>query len=167
MLKVPGVEDALERRSQRRAQRYDEDRRIREREAGYNKVYREQDDGEAWDRLLGSDGVPFDQPRDGGALSVRLNLGVDWANPNSNRSSPQSSMGPITLQIADLPNRMRSSFACMLLVGVTPGPKEPLGPNLWKFLLPLILEIRAAEKHGIWVRTPSSPNGQSSIEFTS
>ena len=160
VFKVPGVEDAIAKRSQRREQRRREDEEASRNVGGYSKVYREQDDGEAWDSLNGSDGAPFERPRTDGELAIRLNLGIDWANPNSNRASAQSSMGPITLQIADLPNRMRSSFPCMLVVGVTPGPKETLGRNLWKILLPLVLEIRAAEMHGLWVRTPAFPNGR-------
>ena len=48
----------------------------------------------------------------------------------------------------------------MLVVGVTPGLKELLVPNLWKSLLPLVLKIRAAELHELWAQTPSFATGR-------
>ena len=53
----------------------------------------------------------------------------------------------------------------MLFVGITPGPKEPLGRNLWKLLLPLFLELRAAERYGLWIRTPKYPEGESETNW--
>jgi hypothetical protein len=47
-----------------------------------------------------------------------------------------------------------------LLTTVMTGPKEPRGPNVWKYLLPLTVELRKALIDGVVVRTPRHPNGR-------
>ena len=94
------------------------------------------------------------------ALVVTVNLGMDWASPNSRRGAAADSMGPISLYLADVPPQLRSAFCCTMIVGITPGPKEPKAKNLQKNLLPLILQLRAAALHGLWVRTPKHPSGE-------
>ena len=145
VMMVPGVEDALERRAARKESRDREDAEMlfKTRSAGFTKVYREQDDGSAWSTASSGPSYLI------GALSLTVNLAVDWANASSNRSAATHSMGPITLTIADLPSHMRSSLACILLVGITPGPKPPRSKNLYKLLQPLALEIRSANQHGL------------------
>ena len=151
---MPGVEHAIERQEERKAKRDAEDSKIFGGvDKGYSFVLREQDDGSSWNN----------RPKAGtwlaSALDLTLNLAVDWASPFSSRSSGSYSLGPISLQIANLPTQLRASFACTLLTGITPGPKSPLAKNLWRFLLPLCLEIRAGETEGLWIRTPQYPNG--------
>lgn len=46
----------------------------------------------------------------------------------------------------------------MCLIGSV-GPYEPSRDNLWKFLLPFVLELRAASRSPIFVRTPKFPSG--------
>lgn len=70
-------------------------------------------------------------------------------------------MGPITLPLADVPSQLRSSLHFNLLVGITPGPTAPRARNLHKLLAPVCAELSAGERHGLWVRTPKYPHGES------
>ena len=118
-----------------------------------SKIYRQQDDGSAWDDEEGEGALA-------GALSVTVNLDIEWANPSSNRSASADSMGPISLQVADLPLQLRSAFCLSMIMGVTPGPRQPRATNLFKHLVPIVLELRAAREHGMWIRTPKYPAGE-------
>lgn len=64
------------------------------------------------------------------------------------------------MQIADLPNHSKHNLNLTGLLGLTPGPKEPKLTNLYKFLLPLFMELRLAFELGIDIRTPKRPNGE-------
>ena len=152
VMRIPGLENAIELRGERKSKRDAEDD-LATKTAPWGKVYRQQDDGDAWGNR------PSVNPSLAAALSIEVNLGIDWAHPSSNRSAASNSMDPISLQIADLPAQLRSSFSCLLLV-VTPGPRQPAACNLYKLLLPVTLELRAAELHGLWVRTPKHPSGK-------
>ena len=160
VMRVPGLEDAVELRGERKSKRDAEDESMAG-GATWGRVYRQQDDGDAWGSRTSAN------PALASALSMEVNLGIDWANPSSNRSAASDSMGPISLQIADLPAQLRSSFSCLLLVGITPGPKQPAARNLYKLLLPLTLELRAAELHGLWIRTPKHPSGKYTLQSLS
>ena len=92
--------------------------------------------------------------------TIRLNFSIDWMNPNSFRSGPSFSLGPISMQVLDLPTRLRANLRHTLIVGLTPGPKEPRGINLHKFLIPLSLELRNAWLHGLNIRSPRFPEGR-------
>ena len=156
VMTVPGVEEAIERRAMRKEQgdREYSAMSLTAGSAGFNKIYREQDDGSAWSSISSGRSTPV------GALSLTVNAAIDWANASSNRSAATHSMGPISLTIADLPSPLRASLACTLLVGITPGPKPPRASNLYKLLLPLVLEIRAADEYGLWIKTPRYPQGK-------
>lgn len=82
-----------------------------------NKVYREQWDGASWPALA-PDGRIIDETQ---VDVIHLNLSTDYYEPNySNRAQP-ASIGPISAQIANLPNALRGRMQMNLLLGVTPG----------------------------------------------
>lgn len=134
-------------------------------------VLREQTQVEAW----GSDNNV-----------LRLNLSVDWLRPLVTQYHKNRTIGPISAVIANLPNALRSNLGLCLLLGITPGrqalnyrlisrmmprktedycysltgPHEPSAETLWKFYLPLIMELRAGFRLGIWLRSPRYPRGR-------
>jgi hypothetical protein len=91
---------------------------------------------------------------------MTVNFSADYAPPNSSRRSATSSMGSISLHCADLAFQHRSTFTCCMILGITPGPRAPSPANFWKFILPLFLELRVSQEHGLWIATPSHPQGE-------
>ncbi|ALO60302.1 hypothetical protein CNA02205 [Cryptococcus deneoformans JEC21] len=69
-------------------------------------------------------------------------------------------MGPIVMQLADLPNQYRSQFLYTMLMGITPAPREPPSCFLHRLLLPLAVELLSAHCDGLWVKTPKYPEGR-------
>lgn len=80
-------------------------------------IYREQWDGSQWS-VMGVDGEPIDEEKED---VIQLNFSLNWYSPNSSSRAPQQSVGPISAQIANLPNMLRGSMQLNLLLGVTPG----------------------------------------------
>ena len=157
VMRVKGIEAVIERARDRKEKRDEEDERSRTRgEASWSKVWRQQDDGSTWMSRRAQNANPAIMD----ALLITVNFGIDWANPSSRRSAASDLMGPITLYLADMPAQLRSAFCCTMIVGITPGPREPKEQNLHKNLLPIMLELRAAELYGLWVRTPTHPAGK-------
>ena len=82
-------------------------------------MYADVYDGRVWEDLQHIDGSPF--------LAAPHNLcftmNVDWFNPYIHF---QYSAGAIYLTILNLPWAMRNKLENVLLVGLIPGPKEPL-----------------------------------------
>ena len=81
-------------------------------------------------------------------------------NPNSGTHAASYSLGVIAMQLADLPNHLKHSLNLTGLLGLIPGPREPKASNLYKFLLPLCMELRQAFELGVDVRTPKKPDGE-------
>ena len=164
VFRVRGLEEAIKRGRERKEKRDEEDERLKEKEItargasspSWTKIWRQQDDGSAWTsrRAQNADAITAD------VLTITVNLGIDWASPSSRRAAAADSMGPITLYLADVPAELRSAFCCTMIVGITPGPKQPKASNLHKNLLAVTLELRAAGRHGLWVRTPEHPSGR-------
>jgi hypothetical protein len=152
LFRIRGLEGAVEKRPDRKRKRD-----LADLMATAGKVYRQQDDGSDW-----NEGVrPIS-----GALSMKVNFSSDYADTNSSRRSAASSMGPISLHCADLAFQLRSTFTCCMILGITPGPRAPSPANYWKFILPLFLELRVAQEHGLWIATPSHPQGELSSAQT-
>jgi hypothetical protein len=121
------------------------------------KIYREQFDGEYWKSLLDPDGRPLSESDDN---VIHTNFSIDWFNANHGIHMRAYSMGPLVLEIADLPPSLRARQPLLACLGITPGPEEPKAANLWKFTLPLFMELRQAWEHPILIRTPSHPEGR-------
>lgn len=121
------------------------------------KIFAEQFDGDYWQSLLDSHG---NRLSDDDADVAHFNFSIDWFNANSGLHTRAYSMGPLVLELADLPPSLRARQPLLACVGITPGPEEPKAANLWKFTLPLFLELRQAWEHPVLIRTPSRPEGR-------
>lgn len=104
-----------------------------------------------------------DGEREDGSFLLTLNFSIDWADPSESRKDPARSMGPIVMQLADLPNQYRSQFLYTMLMGITPAPREPPSCLLHRLLLPLAVELLSAHCDGLWVKTPKYPEGTSHL----
>lgn len=122
------------------------------------KLYQEQYDGSYWNSVLGPTGKNISQEDKGDVIYV--NFSIDWFNANHGIHQKKYSLGPIVLEIANLPPELRPRQPLLACVGITPGPGEPRAANLWKFTLPLFMELRQAWKDFIYLRTPSAPGGR-------
>lgn len=80
-------------------------------------MYREQWDGKKWS-VAGKDDNPIDDSK---YDIIRLNVSLDWYNPSSSTRGGNVSIGPLTAQLADLPNALRGNMQLNLLHGITPG----------------------------------------------
>ncbi|OWZ74545.1 hypothetical protein C365_06883 [Cryptococcus neoformans Bt85] len=94
-----------------------------------------------------------------GCLVLTINVSINWADPSKSCNHPPRSMGPIMCQLANLPNKYRSQYLFMMLMGITPAPNEPPDCLLHHLLLPLAIDILRAECDGLWIKTLRYPNG--------
>lgn len=145
------------------------------------RIYRDQLDGDHIGTLLDPDGNPADAPPIDGVSTLFVNLSIDWLNKRASPFAPSYSIGPILLQLANLPAKSRGRQALIMCNGMTPGepsvrflllqmdplingalsgPKEPTKETLWKYMLPIVMELLQAWETPIKVRTPSHPNGR-------
>ena len=94
----------------------------------------------AWKHAYSSDG-----PYRGDVRGISLALCADGVNPfHINRV--QYSMCPIVLSLLNLPRHIRYKFSNMMLVGIIPGPKEPLSMNSYvDILVDELLELNELE----------------------
>ena len=115
VLGVPGVELVLDGLDERVAFDLEQDS-----SAGQT-IYREQYHGNDFKRHP----PPMDPRRESDAegpiLDALLNVSLDWFNPHSGTMYEQTSIGPLLVQLADLPQRLRSNQELFLLLGITPG----------------------------------------------
>ena len=104
-------------------------------------------DGRIWKNMLHIDGRPF--------LAIPNNLcltiNIDWFNLYDDT---QYSAGAIYLVILNLPRNERYKFENMVLVGMIPGPNEPVGDTN-SYLSPLVNDLKSIFD-GISFRNPSS-----------
>lgn len=82
-----------------------------------HKIFREQWDGACWG-VRGPDGQLIDESEHD---VLRLNISLDWYNPNSSGRARPVSIGPLSAQIANLPNALRGRMQLNLLLAITPG----------------------------------------------
>jgi hypothetical protein len=84
-------------------------------------IYRDQTDGSYLHSLLDPDGNRVDQGPFEGVKEIFVNLSLDWLNINSSSHGPGYSVGPILLQMGNLPQSMRGLQAMVMCCGLTPG----------------------------------------------
>jgi hypothetical protein len=94
------------------------------------KIYRDQTDGTMIDSLLNPAGLRVDQTENDGIQEIFLNLSIDWLNQRSSSFAPGYSVGPILVQMANLPQESRALQAMIMCVGMTPGKILPCGSNI-------------------------------------
>ena len=104
-------------------------------------------DGRIWQQFMFVDGVPF--------LALPFNfafsLNVDWFQPFKHT---KHSIGVLYLAVQNLPRRERFRPENIIIVGVIPGPHEPV-KHINSFLNPLVQELQKLWK-GIFIETGSS-----------
>lgn len=99
-----------------------------------NSLYRDIYDGEVWKYFQEVGGVPFlSSP-----FTLALMLNVDWFQPFSHTVW---SVGLVYLTIMNLPRQKRYKRKNMILIGVIPGPSEPLH-DINSILQPLVIELK-------------------------
>ena len=155
ILAIPGIETALDNLDERIVSDAQKD-------AVYGEtIYRKHYHGLAFKRSRSLSANMFSSSLDGKSiLDVRLNISLDWFNPNSGTMHQRTSIGPLLCQLSDLPQRLRGKEVLFTLLGITPGQHEPHTPNLWGFLVPLIMEIRRSWTTSLLVVTPRFPEGR-------
>ena len=94
-------------------------------------------DGEMLQNFKGHDSKHFGHKEDEGHYI--FSLGVDFFNPLSNKQSGKKvSVGIISLVCLNLPPNIHYKSEHMCLVGIIPGPHEPLLMTLNHYLTPLV-----------------------------
>jgi hypothetical protein len=103
--------------------------RFMERSYAGLKIYRDQADGTYLHSLLGPEGNRMDEGPFGDTKEIFLNLSLDWLNVRSSAFGPGYAVGPIILQMANLPQALRGLQAMVTCVGLTPGTSSGLKPK--------------------------------------
>ena len=96
-------------------------------------VYADVFDGKVWNDFMSVDGLPFLAA----PFNYALHLNVDRFQPFKHT---QHSEGAIYLSVLNLPRQDRFLKENVILVGVTPGPKEP-ELHMNSFLQPLVSDL--------------------------
>lgn len=102
--------------------------------------YRDVYDGKMWKRFLDVGGSFLHSP-----FTYALMLNVDWFQPYSHTVW---SVGVIYLTIINLPRQKRYKRKNMILIGVIPGPSEPIH-DMNSLLQPLVTELKS-----FWLGNP-------------
>ncbi|OXG51304.1 hypothetical protein C352_06226 [Cryptococcus neoformans CHC193] len=100
-----------------------------------------------------------DVQRGRGCLVLTINVSIYWADPSESRNRSLRSTGPTMCQLADLPDKYRSQYSFVMLMGITPAPNEPPDCLLHRLLLPLAVDL-SVKCDGLWIKTPRYPNGE-------
>ncbi len=66
----------------------------------------------------------------------------------------------LSASVANLPNHLRYRTQNLKLYGLTPGPAECTADELQHFMRNLVDDLIRLYEHGIWIKTPSCPNGK-------
>lgn len=117
LVAYPGVEDLV----LNWAERARTDAQISERLYPGEKIYRDQTDGTYLQSLRDPAGNTLDQRQNNGILDIFVNLSIDWLSIRASPFSPKYSVGPILLQLANVPQELRALQAMIMCVGLTPG----------------------------------------------
>ncbi|KAG1443070.1 hypothetical protein G6F56_010808 [Rhizopus delemar] len=113
-------------------------------------------DGQLWSEFLDKDGQVFTAQ----SRSLMFTLNVDWFQPSKGVTY---SVGALYLTINNLPRHLRYKRENVILVCMTPGPREPSTTQLNNYLQVLVDQLNALYYDDFQVCTAQSPNRPVSV----
>ncbi|KAL5489732.1 hypothetical protein ACEPAI_4564 [Sanghuangporus weigelae] len=122
-------------------------------------VLRDIRDGRIWKEARANDGSAFFSPSNPNAIRIGLILHFDGFGGKRARNGSSYSSGVLSYSIANLPIHLRYKPSNLLVVALSPGPKESTCDELQHLLKAVVDDKICLYEEGIEVKTPLRPNG--------
>ncbi|KAL5485641.1 hypothetical protein ACEPAI_6682 [Sanghuangporus weigelae] len=123
-------------------------------------VLRDIRDGQLWKEARAKDGSSFFSPSDPSAIRIGLILHFDGFGGERSQKGPTYSSGVLSYSVINLPVHLRYKPNNLLVVALSPGPKESSCDELQHLLEAVVDDKIRLYEEGIEVKTPLHPNGR-------